>query len=70
MSRWLEDDGFGGHREVLADIEECRYLINEVCCNDKSEQCCDFPHHEYCAYRCPHFTKEEGLLADQCIACK
>lgn len=62
MSRWLEDDGFGGHREVLADIEECRCLINEVCCNDKSEQCCDFPHPDYCTYRCPHFTKEDGLL--------
>lgn len=62
MSRWLEDDGNGGLREVLADITECRYLIDDVCCNDQSEQCCDFPHHEYCSQRCPHFTKEEGLL--------
>lgn len=62
MSRWLEDDGNGGLRQVLANIEECRYLIDDVCCNDKSEQCCDFPHPEYCALRCPFFTKEEGSL--------
>jgi len=62
MSRWLEDDGCGGHREVLANIDECRYLINEVCCNDKSDQCCDFPHPEYCAYSCPHFAEEDGQV--------
>lgn len=60
MSRWLEDDGYGGLREVVANIEECRYLIDDVCCNDQSEQCCDYPHPEYCKYRCPHFTPEEG----------
>lgn len=59
MSRWLEDDGKGGLREVLANIDECRYLIDDVCCNDQSEQCCDWPHAEYCLKRCPHFTKEE-----------
>lgn len=64
MSRWLEDDGLGGYREVLADIEECSCLINEVCCNDKSDMCCDFHHPEYCTYRCPYFTKEDGLLAE------
>lgn len=62
MSRWLEDDGCGGHREELANIDECRYLINEVCCNDKSDQCCDFPHPEYCEHRCPYFTKEDGAI--------
>lgn len=62
MSRYLEDDGHGGYREKLANIEECRYLINEVCCNDKSHQCCDFPHPEYCLYCCRHFTKEDGSL--------
>lgn len=63
MSRWLEDDGHGGYCEELANIDECRYLINEVCCNDKSDQCCDFPHpEEYCAKCCPYFTKEDGII--------
>lgn len=62
MSRFLEDDGFGGYREELASIDECRYLINEVCCNDKCDQCSDFPHPEYCEHRCPYFTEEDGKI--------
>lgn len=62
MSRWLEDDINGNLIQVLRSMDECRYLIEDVCCNDKSEQCCDFPHPEYCEKRCPHFTEEDGLL--------
>lgn len=51
-------------------MDECRHLYNEVCCNPDSDQCCDFPHPEYCLYCCPHFTKEDGLLAESGIACK
>ena len=61
MSRWIEKDNDGTIREGISDLDGCRYLYNDVCCNDQSEQCCDFPHEEYCAKRCPHFTKEEGL---------
>ena len=64
MSRWLESDGAGGLREVLASTEECRYLIDGTCCNEKSEQCRDWPHPEYCALRCPHFTPEDAKLVD------
>ena len=63
MSRWLEEDRNGVYHEEVNSMDECKYLINEVCCNDKSEQCCDFPHpEEYCAKRCPHFTKEYGII--------
>ena len=62
MSRWLEEGTDGILRQVISSTEECRYLIDDVCCNDKSEQCCDYPHPEYCAQRCPHFTKEDGVL--------
>lgn len=64
MSRWLESDGAGGLREVLASTEECRYLIDDVCCNDRSDQCCDFPHPDYCTMCCPHFTPEDAKLIE------
>ena len=69
MSRWLDYDN-GEYHEEVADMEECKHLINEVCTNPDSEQCCDFPHYEYCLYRCPHFSKEDGMLAKSGIACK
>lgn len=57
------DEGDDGEiRQSISSMDECRYLINEVCCNDKSDQCCDFPHPDYCNSRCPHFTKEDGTL--------
>ena len=50
-------------RQGIVSMDECRYLIDEVCCNDKSQQCCDFPHpEEYCAKQCPFFTKEDGKI--------
>lgn len=69
MSRWLEKVD-GEYREEIADLEQCKHLINEVCTNPDSDQCCDFPHYEYCTYCCPCFTKEDGLLAKRGIACK
>lgn len=63
MSRWMEKGADGVIRQGIVSVKECRYLIDEVCCNDKSDQCCDFPHpEEYCARQCPHFTKEDGVI--------
>lgn len=63
MSRWMEKGSDGIILQGISSMDECRYLINEVCCNDKSDQRCDFPHpEEYCAKRCPHFTKEDGII--------
>ena len=61
MSRWMVEYEDGTINQGIISMDECRYLIDDVCCNDKSDQCCDFPHPEYCLYVCPHFTKEEGL---------
>ena len=58
----MEKDPDGTIRQGIISTEECRYLIDEVCCNDKSDQFCDFPHPDYCKERCPHFTKEDGVL--------
>lgn len=70
MSRWVEQGSDGVIREEIASPDECRYLMNEVCCNPESDQCCDYPHPEYCLYCCPHLTKEDGLLAEPGTACK
>lgn len=64
MSRWIEHDRDNRIIETIADTEECKYLMNEVCTNPKSDQCCDFPHHEYCEFCCPHFTKEDGVIKE------
>ncbi|MGN0998649.1 MAG: hypothetical protein ACI4PO_03755 [Faecousia sp.] len=58
----MERDCNGNYLTEIVSMDECKYLIDEVCCNDQSEQCCDFPHPEYCAKRCPHFTKEDGVI--------
>ena len=61
MSRYLDSEN-GTYQEEIADMEECKRLINDVCTNPDSEMCCDFPHPEYCLYRCPYFNKEDGVL--------
>lgn len=65
MSREIEYDR--EHRKIheeISSMDECKHLINDVCTNPDSQQCCDFPHpEEYCKNRCPYFTKEDGLLA-------
>ena len=65
MSRWINyDENDKRIDEAIADMDECKHLINEVCTNPCSQQCCDYPHTgEYCAKRCPHFTKEDGIIA-------
>lgn len=63
MSRWIDvDERQHIISETVSSAKECRYLVNEVCTNDRSEQCCDFPHPDYCELRCPHFTKEDGII--------
>ncbi len=58
----MEKDSDGIIRQGIVSMNECRYLIDEVCCNDKSDQCCDYPHSEYCQRNCPYFTKEDGII--------
>lgn len=64
MSREIEYDRDGNRiHETIDSMDECKHLINDVCTNPSSQECCDFPHPEYCKLRCPHFTREDGLLA-------
>lgn len=43
MSKWLEEIGDGQYKAMLADSDGCKHMYNEVCCNDRSEWCCDYP---------------------------
>ena len=62
MSRWIEtgkDERGRFYLETLKDPDGCKWLTNEVCCNDKCGMCCDFPFEEDCtAERCPYFERE------------
>lgn len=63
MSRWIEASQ--DHKtltETIASKNECKKLINEVCTEDRCDQCCDYPHPEYCTRRCPYFEKEDGII--------
>lgn len=62
MSRWIEtgkDERGRFYLETLDDPDGCKWLTNEVCCNDKCGMCCDFPFEEDCTpEHCPYFGKE------------
>ena len=61
MSRSMDRNPDTGEISVtIVSMEECKHLIDEVCTNPSSDQCCDFPHSGYCQYRCPYFTDEDG----------
>lgn len=65
MSRWIEVDHENGIvKEEIKSLEECRYLYNEVCCNELSDCVADYPDGEYCQRRCPHFAREDGIIDD------
>lgn len=70
MSRFLtktKDD------ETIIEIESmevCKWRINDICCNDKSDCLADYPYPREICYidtknRCEHFEKEEGDV-NQC----
>ena len=58
----MEKDSNGVILQGIISMDECRHLIDEVCCNARSDMCCDFPHEEYCNNRCPFFEKEDGVI--------
>ena len=64
MSRWLERNSDGTYKEEIESMEVCRWRINEVCCNDKSEYVADYPS-PFCKCEsekdCSCFEKEVGI---------
>ena len=61
MSRWIEKDSNGVIHQGIISMDQCRDMFNDVCCNDRSDLCGDFPHEDYCK-RCALFTKEDGIV--------
>lgn len=64
MSRYIEsfqENGKTIYHEEIADLEQCRWMYNEVCCNDKSELCADFPLEGDCRI-CLYFEKDNGVI--------
>lgn len=62
MSRWIEVNELNITVETIASMDECKHLCNEVCCNDRCDYVADFVNEEDCK-RCPHFTKEDGIIS-------
>lgn len=62
MSSWLEKDENGNYKKQIESIDICKWKINEVCCNDKSEYLADYPY-PFCKCEsledCKYFEKEE-----------
>lgn len=59
MSRWIEQKN-GKVVETIAHMDECYWLWNGMCCNDKSAA---FAEHGDCEF-CPHFTEEDGIVME------
>lgn len=58
MSSWLTKNPDGSYTQTIKDADQCKWLINEVCCNDSCDQCFVYPDtEEYCP-KCPHFEPE------------
>nr|DAH34049.1 MAG TPA: hypothetical protein [Caudoviricetes sp.] len=57
MSKWMKETENGQYEETIADADGCKYMYNEVCCNDQSEWCCSYPG-EYCK-ACKLFEPED-----------
>ena len=62
MSSWLDKDENGNYIKQIESIDICKWKINEVCCNDKSEYLADYPY-PFCKCEsledCKYFEKED-----------
>ena len=66
MSRYIESvtvDGRHEYKEEIANMKQCKWMYNEVCCNPDSELCADFPMEGDCRI-CTHFERENGILGN------
>lgn len=60
MSKYLDQNPDGTLEETIADPEECAWMFNEICCNDESPHCCEWPPTDYCD-TCPLFAPEKKV---------
>ena len=59
MSKWINELPDGTYKEEIANKNECKYMYNEVCCNDKSDWCADYPDAEIDCKKCELFEPED-----------
>lgn len=59
MSKWIDDLPDGTYKEEIADKGACKHMYNEVCCNDKSDWCADYPDMETDCKKCKLFEPED-----------
>lgn len=62
MSRYIDEKTVNGCKQyivTLADPNKCKYIYNDVCCNDKSGFVADFVDEDDCDC-CGLFEKEDG----------
>ena len=70
MSRFLTFTEDGEKIEEIESMEICKWRINDVCCNDKSDCLGDFPYpRSICElendgknWACGCFEKEDGII--------
>ena len=58
MSKWITQLDDGTYEVVLDDKYKCKWMYNEVCCNDQSEILADYPWNGECK-KCKLFEREE-----------
>ena len=62
MSRFIQEVEDGKPQTIIASMQQCRYLVNNFCCNkDHRKMIGKSPNADYCR-RCEYFTKEDGKL--------
>lgn len=64
MSRFMTHKEDGTYLDEIESMEVCRWRINDICCNDKSDCLADYPYpREICFIdsknRCKHFEEEK-----------
>ena len=63
MSKWVEELPDGEYNVTIADKDSCKYMYNEVCCNDRSPWCCSYSFGDICK-GCELFEKEDGVIEE------
>lgn len=68
MSRFLTQKENGSYLEEIESMEICKWRINNVCCNEKSNCLGDYPYpSSLCEneHGCGCFEKEDGVIEEE-----
>ena len=66
MSRWIDaNPETGTVTEEIASMDECMYLINDVCCCEDSDMLGGYTHPAFCHRKCPYYQDEDGIITDR-----